>query len=690
MRNSKKDFQKFNTRASAKARGKREIMKALEAAEIDYRGAKIKFSREGGAKTNLEATGVFSETGGGYGFVTPEWGGKDIFIPAENTYIALDGDLVNVSYRVYRTAYGEERTEGKIISVESPKLERIVGTVDRDYYRHGRRIVEKLYLTADSGRCHKKFFIINGDSSLIGQKVLAKIYRRKSGFFECEILECFGSSLSREANYSAILAEYGIECEFTPEELSAADEVASEPVCADGRVSFLDQVVFTIDSESAKDLDDAVSLSRTDDGYILGVHIADVSHYVREKTALDRCSFRRGNSVYFTDKVVPMLPQSLSNGACSLNPKEDKYTLSALITLSAQGDILKTEIVRSVIRSKIKGIYSEINEIFEGSASEELLCKYSECIPTLEKMRELYKILAQKAKRRGAMELDSDEAEIILSPEGRVLAIEKRTRGDSERLIEQFMLTANEAVAAALREKGIPCVYRTHSNPPEDKLENFITYAHNLGFDTKFISKEKASAKDLGALLDEAKERGISQAVSYAMLRAMAKAEYSVIPSGHFGLSLENYCHFTSPIRRLSDLVTHRIINEVLLGDASPEKYKGAAKRAAAAANDGELRAVGAERRIENLYKIIYMSDHLGEKFSGQISSVASFGIFVTLENTCEGLIPISELGGFFSFDEKNLSIRGAGQIFRIGDSVKITVEEADITSGRLRFGLAE
>ena len=252
------------------------------------------------------------------------------------------------------------------------------------------------------------------------------------------------------------------------------------------------------------------------------------------------------------------------------------------------------------------------------------------------------------------------------------------------------MLTANEAVATLLRKREIPCVYRNHPRPPEEKLTDFLTYAHNLGFDTGYISKEKFSSGDLAKLIDAATERGISAPVSYSLLRAMAKAEYSDVPGGHFGLAIENYCHFTSPIRRLSDLVTHRIITRVLIEGKSPDKFRGAAKRGAAAANEGELRAVGAERRIENLYKVIFMSDRIGEAFDGMVSSVTSFGLFVTLDNTCEGLIPISELGSFSVFDEKNLAIRADGCLYKVGDKLKITVAEADITRGKLRFDLAE
>ena len=694
MKNTRKDFQKFKARSrlSEKQRAKRELLRAVEETNVAYGGARISASFDRGGRgrgsAERECIGKFCETSYGYGFVTPEDGGRDIFIPEGRSFCALDGDRVKISYRTYRTGLGEERTEGRVISVEEPYLERIIGTVRSDYYRHGRRLIRKLYLSPDNSRCHKEFFILGDPEVCEGDKALGKIVRHKSGYFECEIESSFGNSLSKEANYSAILAEYGIESSFTDIEIEEARVAASEKLTDEGRLNLTGEVIFTIDSESAKDLDDAVSLKKEGEGYALGVHIADVSHYVKEKTALDRLAMRRGNSVYFTDKVVPMLPESLSAGACSLLPGEDKYALSAIISLSKNGEIKGVTLEKTVIRSRVKGIYSEINEIFARTAPEALLKKYEECLPTLELMYSLYKILAKRSEARGALELDSDEAEIILDEQGAPVDVIRRVRGDGERLIEQFMLTANEAVATLMRREGIPCIFRTHAKPPEDKLSDFITYAHNLGFDTSYISADKSSGKDLSRLLCEAKERGISEAVSYSLLRAMAKAEYSDIPTGHFGLGIDNYCHFTSPIRRLSDLVTHRIITKALIEGKAAEKYRGAAKRAAAAANEGEARAVGAERRIDSLYKTIYMSQRLGERFVGRVSSVTSFGLFVTLQNTCEGLIPISELGGVYVFDEKNLTIRGGKDIFRVGDELTVSPVEADITRGKIRFEL--
>jgi ribonuclease R len=387
------------------------------------------------------------------------------------------------------------------------------------------------------------------------------------------------------------------------------------------------------------------------DGWQLGVHIADVSSYVPEKSALDRLVMNRGTSVYFTDKVVPMLPECLSNGACSLNAGEEKYALTAIINLDSEGEIIKTRIVPSIIKSRLRGVYSEVNEILTGTPDPELRAKYRAVTPTLKKMQELYEILSEKARKRGYLDMSIDEAVIILDEDGSPKDIVRAERGVGERMIEQFMLTANEAVATLLSERGIPCVYRVHESPAADKLENFVDYLKHVGIHYTSLLQEDACGKDYAAVLDEAEKKGVGTAVSRTMLRSMMKAKYSEIRMPHFGLGIDCYCHFTSPIRRLSDLATHRIIHKVLLEGKRPESYASYAKRAARAASETELRALGAERRIENLYKVIYMQEHVGEIFNATVSSVTSFGMFCELENTCEGLVPICEMPGLFIFN---------------------------------------
>ncbi len=690
----KKDFNKFSSRAKTKERAKRELLKIAEEMNVGTKAACIRFSEEPYKKKteksrNISAEGIYSEASGGFGFVAVEGEERDIFIPEGSSLDALDGDRVKITYHRFLSHTGEIKTEGRVTEVTEYGKVFVVGTVEFDTVRVGRRRINTLFLLPDDGKIKKRIFLRDERGVKIKDKVKAKLIRDKYSYtLYADVITNFGSSESKDANYMAILSECEIDSDFSKEELDAARLSASEAISCVGR-KVRDELIFTIDSESAKDLDDAISLKcNKDETYTLGVHIADVSHYVKEKTALDRLAMKRGTSVYFTDKVVPMLPPDLSNGACSLNPREDKYALSAILTLDKDGNIIKTEMEKSVIRSHIKGIYSEINKIFCGNADGAILDKYKDCLKTLSEMHGLYEILAEKSRKRGSVDLESAEAEIFLDERGMPSDIVKRERGDAEKMIEQFMLAANEGVATLLLSKNIPCVFRIHEAPPEDKFESFIAYAHNLGFDTSFISAQKCAPKDLARLIEKASERGIGEAVSYACLRSMSKAAYSEIHRPHFGLAIENYCHFTSPIRRLSDLATHRIIHRVLLEEKSPDKYRSYAKRAAAAATEGELRAINAERRIENLYKTIYMSEKIGEIYPAMINSVTSFGIFATLGNTCEGLIPISLIPGNFVFDEKNMSLRNNKSVLKIGDHITVRVEETDITRGKLRFSL--
>ena len=694
----KKDFTKFTKRNTHKRRSKEqakcEIMKALKECGVECEGIKIGDISNGGEsreRRSFTARGIFSGSKSNYGFVTLEGVDRDIFIPGGNTKGAIEGDYVEITYRKYKNYDGEEKTEGRVTKIVEYGKKTIIGTLCEDLRRHGRRYFRVFYLKPDDHRITGTFQVRDLGGARLGDKVEAMLLRDGSFEPDCDIIRVFGKSEDKTANYEAILSECEIVSEFTPEEIALAEEMANEPISFDGREDLTKETIFTIDGAGAKDLDDAVSLRRLPGGgYKLGVHIADVSYYVRERTALDRCVMQRGTSVYFTDKVVPMLPTSLSNGACSLNPDEEKYAISAIISLDKEGNITDLKLKPSVINSRVRGVYSEVNLLLDGQADKEIKSKYKSVLPTLEKMRELYEILLKKSKKRGAIDFDADEPIIVLNDEGMPVCIEKRERGLSERIIEQFMLTANEAVASYLSKNNIPCVYRIHETPPPEHFLNFLSYLESLGFDVRELRKREPASSDLVNILQLAEERGVSNAVSYTMLRAMAKAKYSEIKTAHFGLGIEDYCHFTSPIRRLSDLATHRIIRRVVFENKRAEMYSSYAKRAAAAATEGELRAINAERRIEDLYKVIYMSEHVGEEFDGVINSITSFGMFCSLQNTCEGLIPLSELPGVFTFDERNLTLRSRYKTYHIADKIKIKVEEANIVRGKMRFSVVE
>ncbi len=682
-RNTKKSLGTFSKRNTHKRRAK--------AAALDNALREIgALPKKHAQHSDITAEGLFSSSKSGFGFVTVEGEERDIFIPDGKTLGAIDGDRVEVIYHKYKSR-GEEKTEGRVKRITQYGRKFIIGTVTRAPSVLRRHLGISYILIPDDAKIGIQP-VINSHSGLSeGDKIKAKLLRGNSYMQECEPLINFGKTDTKEANYAAILEDAGIVTEFTREEETEARFFASLPISHDGRSDFTADTVFTIDGAGAKDLDDAVSIKKLrSGGWQLGVHIADVSYYVREKTHLDRAVMARGTSVYFTDKVVPMLPTALSNGACSLNPNEEKYALSALLKLSDGGEILETKIVPSVIKSRVRGVYSEVNSLFSGTADAEIKEKYKSVLPSLRKMHALYLILKEKSERRGALELDSPEAEILLDEVGKPKELIRRERGDAEKLIEQFMLAANEGVATLLSKEKIPCVYRVHEPPAPEKLSDFLEYAHNLGFDTSVISREKCTPHDFAELLKKAEEKGLSLPVSYTMLRSMSKAKYSEHNFSHFGLGIEKYCHFTSPIRRLSDLATHRIIHRVLLEGARRESYLSYARRAAAAASEAELRAQGAERRIENLYKVIYMSDFIGEEFDAVISSVTSFGLFCMPENTCEGLVPISELGSSFVFDEKKLTIYSGNKKYTLGENIKVRLEEADIIKGKLRYSALE
>lgn len=699
----KKDFTKFTKRNTHKRRTKeqarRELMKAVRESGVNCDGVKIRdielsgggFTDRGERRRNITDRGVFRGSRSGYGFVTLDSYERDVFIPGGNTCGAIDGDLVEIVYHKFTSPDGEEKTEGRVVRIVKVGRRTVIGSLCDELRRHGRRYLRAFYIQPDDAKLSVTFPVRDLGGARLGDKVEAIILRDGRGEPACDIVRIFGGAEDKEANYAAILAECGIPSEFTEEELAQASEVAAESVSLVGREDLTDELILTIDGEGAKDLDDAVSLRRLPGGgYRLGVHIADVSHYVIERTALDRCVMQRGTSVYFTDKVVPMLPPALSNRACSLNAGEDKYAITARISLDAEGNITDLKLSPTVISSRVRGVYSEVNMLLAGSATPEIKKKYKQTLPMLRRMSELYEILLKKSQDRGAIDFDGDEAVIILDSEGRPVGIERRERGLSERIIEQFMITANEAVAAYLWQKGVPCVYRVHEAPPPDHFSDFLSYLESLGFDVRPFRRGEPTSRDLQNILDVAEGKGLLAPVSYTMLRAMAKAKYSDERLGHFGLGLQDYCHFTSPIRRLSDLATHRIIRRVLFEGKRAELYSSYAKRAAAAATEGELRAISAERGIEDLYKVLFMQERVGEIFTATVTSITSFGMFCTLDNTCEGLVPISELDGVYTFDERNLTLRSRNKTYRIAERVTVRLEEANVIRGKLRFSVVK
>ncbi len=618
--------------------------------------------------------GLFIGNRNGYGFVRIEGRESDIFIPAQKTRDAFDGDSVRI-----RFSKKGDRCEGEVLSV-NPERRSAVGVVVRDE-EWG------LYLLPDCPRI-PPLGLNPKDRCRVGDKIEVSLPRYGE---KTRLLQAFGPADCRASNDKAVLSELSVETEFSAETLHEAEKAAALPPTPAGRVDLRREMIFTIDSAGAKDLDDAVSLKPLKDGYLLGVHIADVSSFVKPYSALDRTAHTRGTSLYFADRVVPMLPPALSNGACSLNEGQDKWTMSALITLAKDGTILGTEVVRSIIRSKKRGVYAEINDLFEKGEGSPYFEKYKAVRPTLLRMRTLCRRLQAADEKRGVPSFETPEAIITLSPEGIPTEIKRAERGESEKMIEAMMLLANRAVATLLTEKGIPCVYREHGEPPPEKVDALMAFLRANKLPLPRLEKGgKLTLPMLSSILDAAKEKDCLSSVSTMVIRSMAKATYTERPLPHFGLSVPLYCHFTSPIRRLSDLVTHRIIGACLLGDTPPEKYRAAAKRAADAATSTELRAQEAERRIEALFKAEYLSYHIGEVFEGHISGVTAFGVYVELENTCEGLLPLSLLPEGFLYNEEAKTLSRGDLSLSLGSPVTVQVRDADLATGRVTFSPVE
>jgi len=663
-------------------------------------------------------SGTFSYSGRGFGFVTPDegFGTEDVFIPPRETGGAMTGDRVSVSLK----RAGTDGPEGEVLSVEHVNRS-IIGTL---HLGRGWATV-----TPDARRFGVEIAVPVKDAELAGAKDgwKVEVVPSEEPFFtrnhgrdftapadmpRCDtvgrIAAAFGNGLTKEANYAAILASTGIRTEFPESVLAYADEAAREEiVLTPDRVDLRERVIFTIDGAGAKDLDDAISLEKTADGWVLGVHIADVSHYVRPDSPAEVEARLRGTSVYFTDKVVPMLPESLSNGACSLNAGEDKYALTAEMTLDREGCRRGTRIFKSIIRSRVRGVYTEVNDLFEHGEDSPFAEKYREVLPTLFEMKTLYAILAERAKARGVLALEDAEAVILLDDEGRPSDIVRAERGDGEKLIEQFMLEANMGVAETLLSLGLPGLYRVHEKPDREKVAAFAAFVSALGISARGITpagpeKREPTPRELllkfGAILDDAEARGMKPTVSQVLLRSMMKAKYQSVCAPHFGLAAEKYCHFTSPIRRYPDLFVHSVITAAfektgldhLGGDVTvpghPAAYfEDAAYERGLSSSDCELRALEAERGIEDLYMTLYMADRIGEEFDVTVTSVTKNGMFVSTDKLVEGFVPASAFP-VAKTDEERMTLTVGRRVYTLGSRLCVKLTEADVSARRITF----
>ncbi|HIW74226.1 MAG TPA: ribonuclease R [Firmicutes bacterium] len=615
----------------------------------------------------------------GFGFARPEDGGADCFIPGRYLNGALPGDTVLV-----RLGPADSRgPQGEVVQILEEGGRLYTGRLAAAGEKR-REVVPDAFirfpLPVKKGECE----------AAVGDKVRFRVTFDKQGDPVARIATSYGSADSARVCADAIIDAAGIPCAFEEETVRLAESLRDAgitPRDLEEREDLREWTVFTIDGRDAKDLDDAVSLDPDGDGWRLGVHIADVSHYVREGTPLDREARRRGTSVYFADRVIPMLPEALSNGACSLNAGTDKLTLSAILFLDAQGVLRDAKIKKTVIRSRVRGVYDEVNALFDGTAEEAVLRKYAAVRPVLENMRALARRLKEAAGARGTMDLISSESVFVLDGQGRPVDLFARAAGESEGMIEQFMIAANVAVAAYARRHGLPFVYRVHDQPDPTKLQVLSETAMRLGLKTVRLSTQL----DLRELMEEARETAYARLISDRILRSMAKAAYSENPLGHYGLALKDYCHFTSPIRRYPDLSIHRILSDAVAGvpkDELARRYTAFVRESADLSSQYEVRAVTAERECEDCYKAEYMARFLGETFSGVIASVSSFGLFVELPNSAEGLVRIDELPepDLRYDDVASLVNRRGRPAYTVGDSMTVRVAAIDVSSGRVDF----
>lgn len=628
--------------------------------------------------------------GKNFAFVMLEDGQSDVFIPGRFTRGAMPGDQVLVEKFAHPRVEGSD--EGEILAILT-EHNNLVGTA--------KRIDGRLkFVPDDCPAISMQLMRGSEGGAKDGDKVAVEILQRgtRQEDHRVGVTMRFGSADEAKRCAKALLYAQDIRARF-PEEVREEAKKLEDAVVSEadtkGRLDLRSLPIFTIDSASTKDIDDAISLTRTPEGdFELGVHIADVSHYVRPGTETDNEAFRRATSVYYADQVVPMLPKALSNGICSLNEGELRLAFSCLMRLDNNGELTDYRFVKSVIRSRVKGVYSEINALLAGSTDPELQAKYAEVSEQLPAMKELYGHRARLRRERGCMDIESGEVKLILDEEGRCIDVQKRTSGESEAMIEEFMLLANQCAAHFARVKQIPFVYRVHEEPNAEKLERLHALLTACGINDHF-AKDVPAPKELSAILEGVRGTAYEQIINTGMLRCMSKAQYEAKPKGHYGLVLKDYAHFTSPIRRYPDLAIHRILTDLLSGtdkETMTLRYTDFAEQAAKQSSEREVIAMQIERKAEDCYKAEYARRHLGESYKGSISGVTQRGLFVEMDNGVEGFVPASSLtaAGTLLTEGVRLSDPVSGKNWNLGDRMMITIVRADVNLGKVDFEPAQ
>ena len=646
--------------------------------------------------------GIFRRNERGFGFVNVDPEEDDIYIAKEQTLMALEGDTVAIDITHPADPFKEKGAEGQVVEIRERKLTQVVGEFtlfsdeeikESDLYGVVKPKDKKL-----TG--FKVFVAAEGIRPMDGSIVIVEITHYPDEeyptTFEGLVKQVIGYKDEPGMDILSIVVANGIPTKFAEDVLEQANQVPDtiNPADFPDRRKLIGEQIVTIDGEDAKDLDDAISVRKLENGnYYLGVHIADVSYYVTQESPLDREAFERGTSVYLTDRVIPMLPQRLSNGICSLNPNVPRLAMSCEMEIDSLGNIVTYDIYESVIQSVARMTYSAVNEILEGE-NPEIIKQYQTLVPMFEEMADLHHLLEAMRKRRGAVTFEDNEAKVIVDEDGHPLEIEFRKRGVGERLIESFMLAANETVAKHFNQKNFPFIYRIHEEPKEEKMRRFMDFASILGIVVK-NNKGSVSPKDLQAIVEEVADKPEAMVINTMLLRSMQQAKYSEENYGHYGLAAEYYTHFTSPIRRYPDLIVHRLIRSYQTDDSVDNQgyWEENLPEIAFHSSQMERRAVNAEREVDALKKAEFMADHIDEEFDGVISSVMKFGFFVELPNTIEGLIHMSTLHqDYFHYVENHLALVGerTGQTFKIGQKVRIKVRKADPETREIDFELIE
>ena len=662
----------------------------LDKLEKEYKIQKNRKNKYSIIDKNKYIKGTYRGNEKGYGFVIPENEEmEDIFIPRGNNNNALNDDIVVAE--IVKESEDGKRKEGKIVSIVKHEKDKVVGLFVKSR-NFG-------FVIPDDKKFGGDIFISKSNFAKAknNQKVVVKLtkYPEKNKKAEGKIIEIIGGIDEAGVDMLSLVKEYDLPYEFPQGVIEEAKSKGNKVDKKDipNRIDLRDKTIFTIDGEDAKDLDDAVRVYKNDDGnYMLDVHIADVSYYVTENSLLDKEAIIRGTSIYMLDRVIPMLPRELSNGICSLNAGEDRFTLSCTMEIDKEGNIISSDVYKAVIKVTERMNYKDVQKIIDGS-DEEVLERYKNYIQDFKLMEELAKILKNKRLERGYLNLDLPESKVVLDNNGHAVDIKKYELYFSNEIIEQFMLSANETIAERFYWLEAPFIYRVHEEPDIDKVKELNKFLYNFGYKIN-KSGDKLYPKEFAKVLDSVKGKTEERVVSNLVLRTLKVARYESENDGHFGIASKYYCHFTSPIRRYPDLFIHRIISKYLennyeLSEKQKEKYEKQAEQYAKTSSDREKIATKVERDSIDIKMAEYMQDRIGEEYEGMVSSVTSFGIFVELDNTVEGLIRFENLGDeYFEYDEEHKQLIGekTGITYKIGDRVKIKVINANKETRQIDF----